>query len=832
MERRLRWSAACLLWAAGLAAAPLARARAGAPVHVDGQPLGANVLRVMEALEYLGRPLPSGLQADLRGAAARRDAGAIQRLLDPRVLVSVQINPEARVKAARGAAPALLSQGGYTPVLVKVLNESTVTQRLGISSPQSGPLYAGVAELSMQRQQQPQLRVNENRGRDLNRFLQTEFYTAAPMTATLSGLEVEYRIALLYSRESGRREATLSFDLERGNQDLGFRAEVPILFQIRSARAVKLDIRDVDGKPAMARLTIRDSAGHIYPSQVKRLAPDFFFQPHIYRRHGETLLLPVGRYRVEFSRGPEYLSVRRELTVPEKGPAAWSLALKRWVDSRAYGYYAGDHHIHAAGCAHYQSPTEGVTPADMLRQVDGEGLSVGCVLTWGPCFEYQRRFFSPTADALSRPGVLLKYDLEISGFGSQALGHVCLLNLKDQVYPGSDGTKEKGWPSWTTPVMKWARSQGAVTGYAHSASGLHIDTELSTRRILELWDADRDGSLNDGEARAAFLPLPFSRIDTDRDRRLSRAELLAAHEAASDELPNLAIPEMNGVGAQEVCVTTAHGLCDFISAMDSARIPEWNCWYHILNSGFPLKVSGETDFPCMSSTRVGQGRVYVRLPGGAPLTYDRWVRGIKEGRSYVSDGFVHALAFEVEGKAAGDTANIASPGQVTVTATVAVAPEIPKTVAQGEVVPRTGLRVVGDTVLLHTDRTEAVVVGGEKRIEVVCNGQVVASATVPADGKPHPLRFAVPVERSSWIALRQFPQMHTNPVDVLVGGRPIRASASSARWCAETIRQLWRARSRGIRAAERDEAETTFNSAIQIYEARAKEAEGAFTVVR
>ena len=36
---------------------------------------------------------------------------------------------------------------------------------------------------------------------------------------------------------------------------------------------------------------------------------------------------------------------------------------------------------------------------------------------------------------------MLKYDVEVSGFGSQALGHVCLLNLRDQTYPGSDGTK-------------------------------------------------------------------------------------------------------------------------------------------------------------------------------------------------------------------------------------------------------------------------------------------------------------------------------------------------------------------------------------------------------
>ena len=50
------------------------------------------------------------------------------------------------------------------------------------------------------------------------------------------------------------------------------------------------------------------------------------------------------------------------------------------------------------------------------------------------------------------------------------------------------------------------------------------------------------------------------------------------------------------------------------------------------------------------------------------------------------------------------------------------------------------------------------------------------------------------VERSSWVALRQFPQMHTNPVDVLVAGAPIRASRQSALWCVGTIEQLWRER--------------------------------------
>src|SRR5205814_1167252 len=140
--------------------------------------------------------------------------------------------------------------------------------------------------------------------------------------------------------------------------------------------------------------------------------------------------------------------------------------------------------IHSAGCAHYTSPTEGVRPEDMYLHVKGEALNVGCCLTWGPCYEHQRTFFDPSPNRISEPFTVLKYDVEVSGFGSQALGHVCLLNLRDQTYPGSKGTM-KGWPTWTTPLMRWAKNQGAYTGYAHSASGLGINPEAASERLFE-----------------------------------------------------------------------------------------------------------------------------------------------------------------------------------------------------------------------------------------------------------------------------------------------------------------------------------------------------------
>ena len=171
------------------------------------------------------------------------------------------------------------------------------------------------------------------------------------------------------------------------------------------------------------------------------------------------------------------------------------------------------------------------------------------------------------------------------------------------------------------------------------------------------------------------MPESFSKSDTDRDNVLTVRELEASHGRADDRLPNLAIPELNGVGAQEIFVTAAHGLVDFISAMDTDRIREWNAWYHLMNAGLRVKASGETDFPCMSGTRVGQGRSYVLLGKPARVDYAQWVAGIARGRSYVSDGYAHAFEFSVGGKPSGDELQLASPGMVTVRANVAFSAE-------------------------------------------------------------------------------------------------------------------------------------------------------------
>ena len=804
--------------------ASLALADEAPLVTVEGQPLASNVQRLLRAAEAAGQPIVVQQPEALSTAIERQDGAEIQRQLDPLVLAVISISPEERVSATRGPAAARLQQGGYQMAVLKIINHSTSTGRLNVTSPQAGAVYAGASALSLQRQRQTELGRQQNEGQSKDRFLDLQLVDQPPMTRQLSGLAVEYVLLLLASAEAGKREAVLQFDLGDDTADLEFRNEVPVLMEVQPAVPVRLTIADDDGRRGIARLEFRDAQGRVYPLQSKRLAPDFFFQPHIYRRDGETVLLPPGQFHVQCSRGPEYHVQRRTLQVTPGGDNRFEVRLQRWIDPAARGYFSGDHHIHAAGCAHYTSPTEGVSPEDMYRQVQGEGLNVGCVLTWGPCYEYQRQFFQASAVSLADPQTLLKYDLEISGFGSQALGHVCLLNLQDQTYPGSDGTKEKGWPTWTTPVMRWAKQQGGYAGYAHSASGLKIDPPSATAWLLKTLDRDGSQTLSADEAVRGLLPLRFASMDTNQDGTLDDVEMDAAHAAAAQQLPNLAIPEMNGVGAMEICVSTVAGVCDFISAMDTARIQEWNTWYHLLNCGFPLKVSGETDFPCMSSRRVGQGRVYVQLPRDEPLRFDRWCEGLAAGRSYVSDGYAHALRFTVNDTAPGGGVQLNKPATVTVVAEIAFAPEIPRDVIYGTASTGGGRAMVGDTVQRYTDRNAAWQRGAKRQIELIVNGKPVAQREMIGDGKTHRLEWQVPIDRSSWVAVRHFPQLHTNPVNVIVAGQPIRASRSSAQWCAAMTRRLWHNRQQRIADDERDAARQAFDEALTVLERIADEA--------
>ena len=708
--------------------------------------MALNAKRVVEALEVLGNPLSNEEKARL----ADGDGGTMEGVLDSKCLAVVTINPESRVKAVAGEAKPVLVEAGWSVFLIKVINEAGVTAPLRVTSEQAIPL-AGSPKAKLE-----------------DRWLDLAIFRGRPLSPTLTGASIDYRIIQLYSRDAGRRAAVLTFDVGQGTQDLGFRSDLLVNFECRPTREVQLKLLDENGKPTTAALEIRDNQGRVYPSQAKRLAPDFHFHPQIYRAHGETVKLPEGRYKIRVTRGPEYFEEWRAFTMGKEARDL-KIDLNRWVDPAASGWWSGDHHIHAAGCAHYNKPTEGVHAPDMMRHILGEDLKVGANLTWGPCFDYQKQFFTGKEDKVSQHPYLLRYDIEVSGFGSHQSGHLCLLQLKDQMYPGGDSKDH--WPTLGLNTLKWAKKQGAVVGPAHSGWGLACQ---------------------------------------------------------SSKLPNYEIPPFDGIGANEYIVDVTHQVegpegnlvpaVDFLSTVDTPMVWELNIWYHTLNVGYRTRISGETDFPCIYGERVGLGRSYVKVDG--ELTYNRWCEGIRAGRNYVGDGRSHLMDFSVGGVEVGvkdSELQLAKPGKVT--ARVDFAAWLDK-----EVNPIVRGRSQQEKPYWHIERARV----GDSRmvpVELLVNGYPVARKEVAADGETREVGFEVQIDRSSWVAMRVLGSSHTNPVWVIVDDKPVRASRRSAKWCLASVDQCWSQKERFIAKAELNDAKAAYAHAKKEYETRLNESE-------
>lgn len=714
---------------------------------VEQQPLVSQVERLVDSLEFLGTPLSKpdrdALKAAMIDADAEKAVAGIQKVLDPYCLVGVELRSEKELTVQVGSVKKQLVEQGWSQFLVKVHNSAGLTSVLRATSPNAQRL-AGSPAADVK-----------------NRWLDLQTFDRQPLKPQLSGLKLEYRIIQLYSRDAGPREAALLLEYvvrggrpqrgdARGEPEVVTKGKpVNIAFDCSPSHDVTFRVVDESGKPTTAAFVIRDPQDRIYPSQAKRLAPDFAFHQQVYRSDRETVKLPAGKYTIVCLRGPESIPETKSLTVTDQ-PAVFKYDVKRWVDPTLLGWYSGDHHIHAAGCAHYSNPTEGVHADDMMRHCLGEDLKVGCNLTWGPCFDYQLKFFTGKDDKVSQFPYLLRYDIEVSGFGSHRSGHLCLLRLTDRNYPG--GESNQHWPTLGLNTLKWAKKQGAITGPAHSGSGL--------------------------------APSP-NRVDGPE---------------GPNNLPSYAIPQYNGIGANEYIVDITHNVpgpdgkpvpaIDFISTMDTNRQQEFNMWYHTLNCGFRVRASGETDFPCISGQRVGMGRVYVKANGR--LNYEDWCEGIREGRSYVSDGTSHLMEFAVH-----PTANAK---QI-----------VPVGYHDSE------LKLDKPTTVHLSAKVAARLDGKTVPIEVIVNGYPVKKLDIVADGTTRDVSFDVPIERSSWVALRLFPSAHTNPVFVLIGDKPIRASRRSAEWCLRGVDQCWQQKQQFYAAAEKDEAVKAYEHARGIY---------------
>ena len=167
-------------------------------------------------------------------------------------------------------------------------------------------------------------------------------------------------------------------------------------------------------------------------------------------------------------------------------------------------------------------------------------------------------------------------------------------------------------------------------------------------------------------------------------------------------------------------------------------------WHRLLNCGFRLPASAGTDvfLNRVTSRLPGGDRVYVKLDG--PLTYDKWIDGLRAGRSFVTNGPM--LEFSV------------------------------------------GPHQLGDTIKLDVARDFTVLVKAQSnfpmaKVEVIYNGEVVATVPLSDSKQQATLEKSFKLDRSGWLALRasgpghlDHPvgalDAHTSPIYVQLAGSP------------------------------------------------------------
>jgi TolB protein len=225
---------------------------------------------------------------------------------------------------------------------------------------------------------------------------------------------------------------------------------------------------------------------------------------------------------------------------------------------------------------------------------------------------------------------------------------------------------------------------------------------------------------------------------------------------------NIKDPFDSPYAAKGLPIDVALGTVDSIDVMGSSHVANLPLWYRLLNCGFRIPASAGTDcfLNRISSIVPGGDRVYVKVDG--EFSYQRWIEGLKAGRTFVTNGPM--LDVTIDGKLPGEVLQFDGPIEVKVTAEVRA--ELPL-----------------------------------DRIEWVQNGVVVATEDVRKAGTEIRFERSVPIKTGGWLAVRVTGPAHpastrgeafahSSPVYVEVKGAPIDAKAD-AQYFVVWIDRLW-----------------------------------------
>ena len=300
----------------------------------------------------------------------------------------------------------------------------------------------------------------------------------------------------------------------------------------------------------------------------------------------------------------------------------------------------------------------------------------------------------------SKPGRIIHWDAEwhwdatYSNFGHQALGG-------HLVILGLNNTHQI-WDESPYKILDWAKQQHAVSGFAH----------------FEYLKDSFQNELN------CCIPVEYP-----VEAALGTIDFVSEDVFGSNS-PN------NGNYSSEAAI---------------------HAYYKLLNCGLKIGLAAGTDYPCNENEPLGTLLTYVNVKDPV-LTYEGWIRGIREGRTVVTrDGHDEFIDLKIDGRyEPGDEMKIKNKKLLNLT------------VQWSTVKPLSGT------------------------IELVCNGKVIASQPASArPGKPVVFSTTQEITKSSWVCARRMEdgghEAHTAPVYILVNNKPIRASAEDAQYFIDWI---------------------------------------------
>jgi len=365
---------------------------------------------------------------------------------------------------------------------------------------------------------------------------------------------------------------------------------------------LNLTIKDAEGHPAWARVSLTDSAGRFYaPSGAWIHADDGFdrslrpFEAHYFHAQGEVSIdVPAGVTSVQIAHGLERRIERRQVAAlaDRTVQVAVNLDDGAWAVPAAGHWASADVHVHMNYGGTYRN-----TPAHLATQALAENLGMVHALI----VNKEQRFPDIAYSGLQRDPASLPNALIVHGqeYHTSYWGHLGLLDIAGGIilpgYAGYPDTAASSLYPMNADVADMAHARGALVGYVH----------------------------------------PFD----DPPEPITKPA-----ESLTHELP----------------VDVALGKVDYMEILGfSDHRATAGVWYRLLNLGFRIPAAGGTDAMAnFASLRgpVGMNRTYVRVPGEVGVA--EWLEGLKRGRSFATNGPL--LGLTLGGAGVGDELKFAA----------------------------------------------------------------------------------------------------------------------------------------------------------------------------